>query len=877
MSLANKLSREFTSKVRDRGQKYFQYARVKILSSTPSQVDAVVHGSRDYSVRLTLGRISLAVACACPYFEKGEDCKHIWATILEADRRNFLLEANKRLTLKLDYDWAVLDEWDEIEEVEDDFDEPGSSASSKPTTMKGTPRAGKQPVPAKDPEPAWKQQFSLLTNTIREHLSVKPNEWPAGREIIYMIDPQASQTSGRLTLEIGYRERKMNGEWGKAKSQRIPVSEIPTIKDEADRRILSILSGAKEFYSYYSYSFDSLSNRCALTREQQQLLLPLMCATGRCYLKPAEKTSEMRVVELDPGPAWEFRLTLREDETTNEYALRGVLRRETEEIDASSAILAIEGLLIGPDLRAAKLKTHGAHTWRQALNNPAGFRIPANDVDDLIEQLLELPDVPTVDLSEELQFDKVQLPPTPRLIVRRPNYSSYYSPHNSRLDADLLFDYEGTALKASDARNGIYQREPRRLLMRDREAERNAFELLQPLGIKQIRSHNDTTRDLSLSSKSLPRAVRTLLDKGWKVEAEGKLYRTPGSMSMSVSSGIDWFELHGAVEFGEGLVAKLPALLNALKRGETMVQLGDGSFGLLPDDWLKKYGLLASLGDASEDHLRFKRTQTGVLDALIAAQPEITFDEVFGRVRDEWRNFKGIEPLSPPKTFVGTLRDYQCEGLGWFEFLQRFGFGGCLADDMGLGKTIQVLALLEARRVARAGANGKAQKKSSQSLKGPRPSLVVVPRSLVFNWEQEAARFTPNLSVLTHSGSERKKSNAHFDGYDLILTTYGTLRRDAVHFRDVEFDFVILDEAQNATGMQMKMFLTRLGVNSRAVITGDKTQIDLPNREDSGLLQVERILPGIEGIGFVYLGDADVVRHRLVRDIIRAYAEDAQG
>jgi len=89
--------------------------------------------------------------------------------------------------------------------------------------------------------------------------------------------------------------------------------------------------------------------------------------------------------------------------------------------------------------------------------------------------------------------------------------------------------------------------------------------------------------------------------------------------------------------------------------------------------------------------------------------------------------------------------------------------------------------------------------------------------------------------------------------------------------------FVILDEAQNATGMQMKMFLTRLGVNSRAVITGDKTQIDLPNREDSGLLQVERILPGIEGIGFCYLGDADVVRHRLVRDIIRAYAEDAQG
>jgi phosphate starvation-inducible PhoH-like protein len=89
--------------------------------------------------------------------------------------------------------------------------------------------------------------------------------------------------------------------------------------------------------------------------------------------------------------------------------------------------------------------------------------------------------------------------------------------------------------------------------------------------------------------------------------------------------------------------------------------------------------------------------------------------------------------------------------------------------------------------------------------------------------------------------------------------------------------FIILDEAQNATGAQMKMFLTRLGVNSRTVVTGDKTQIDLPRREDSGLVQIERILPGIEGIGFWYLYEGDVVRHRLVREIIRAYAEDQNG
>ena len=92
--------------------------------------------------------------------------------------------------------------------------------------------------------------------------------------------------------------------------------------------------------------------------------------------------------------------------------------------------------------------------------------------------------------------------------------------------------------------------------------------------------------------------------------------------------------------------------------------------------------------------------------------------------------------------------------------------------------------------------------------------------------------------------------------------------------RTLQDAFVILDEAQNVSNMQMKMFLTRLGLNSRAVVAGDKTQVDLPNREESGLLQVERILPGIEGVAFCYLEEDDVVRHRLVREIIRAYRED---
>ena len=141
-----------------------------------------------------------------------------------------------------------------------------------------------------------------------------------------------------------------------------------------------------------------------------------------------------------------------------------------------------------------------------------------------------------------------------------------------------------------------------------------------------------------------------------------------------------------------------------------------------------------------------------------------------------------MEAAEQPEGFVGHLRDYQREGLGWMQFLRRFSFGGCLADDMGVGKTAQVLALLETRCARRAAGEAVG------------PSLVVVPKSLVFNWKEEAERFTPSLRVLNYTGLARNHND--FSGHDVVLTTYGTLRRDAMRLKDIEFDYVVLDEAQ---------------------------------------------------------------------------------
>src|SRR4029077_19530625 len=126
--------------------------------------------------------------------------------------------------------------------------------------------------------------------------------------------------------------------------------------------------------------------------------------------------------------------------------------------------------------------------------------------------------------------------------------------------------------------------------------------------------------------------------------------------------------------------------------------------------------------------------------------------------------------------------EYQRDALGWFSFLRRFQFGGCLGDDMGLGQTVLVLALLDARRNQSRG-----EKKM--------PSIVVVPRSLVFNWRDEAARFAPKLKVVDYTGTLRDP--AEIQRADLVLTTYGTLRRDAAALNAIEFDYAILDEAQS--------------------------------------------------------------------------------
>lgn len=369
------------------------------------------------------------------------------------------------------------------------------------------------------------------------------------------------------------------------------------------------------------------------------------------------------------------------------------------------------------------------------------------------------------------------------------------------------------------------------LIRRNRRAEREAINTCISLGLRHISTPSGDT--MLLASKLMPMVVSELIGRDWSVLADQQLIRTAGPPSLSITSGIDWFELRGNVEFtgedGKQHEVALPEILAAARAGRNMITLGDGSQGLLPTQWLEDHGLLTAMGEMQGDHLRFRSSQAAMLDALLDDRNLVEVDDRFERVRERLRGFDGIHPLEPAKPFGGVLRPYQSQGLGWLSFLRRFAMGGILADDMGLGKTVQVLAMIQARKLGEQkhldDLNLASESDDTSELAATvksMPSIIVVPRSVVFNWVDEAQKFTPELRVLPYAGPDRDQHHGNFDKYDLIVTSYGLMRRDIEQLQQAKFDYAVLDEAQAIKNPQSQSAKAArlLQANHRLALTG---------------------------------------------------------
>jgi superfamily II DNA or RNA helicase len=778
MSLALRTRHAFPERVRRRGEAYAAAGRVELRGGAADELLAHVAGSerQPYTVRVTRDsggkRPGLGVSCTCPYYvDRYLDrdlCKHVWAVIALLDRST----------------WAdpLLRRAPERVRVVPFTPDPDAWPTEEPRALP-PPRAQPRGTGAR-----WQSRLAALADAAAS----RPRPAllsPVRESLCYAID--ASASAGELVLGIYTRRRLRDGGLG------VPSARSPRHQDVAgaetveEARALELLL---ELFDQTRGRSTGGPGSLAVPPALHGSLLSLLAETGRLALETSRSgwgRPELAWLTLDRGAPFSLRLAL--ERGPSGFELRGRLERGEETILLDDVRLALaSGFFVHADALA---RWEGARNlaWFTAARD--GIRAPAREVDAFVEELLVLPDAPPLELPPELGWSVRATAPAPRLRFER-----FAGKSSAPLPARLQFLYGAAAVSASSPASRVCERAARVAHDRDLAAEAEAAKLLASLGFERVVWAPEGAAALQLPPGAFEPAVAELLGKGWQIEAEGVRLRRASRSWASVTSDIDFFEVDGGVEF-DGETAPFPALLAAARDGERYVRLGDGSRGLLPRDWLARAGALAGFAGVEDERLRFARSQAALLDVWLEAQQEVEVDPGFAALRAKLRRFSGIEPRAEPNGFVGVLRGYQREGVGWLEFLREFGLNGCLADDMGLGKTVQVLALLVARKAA--GTAG--------------PSLVVAPRSVVHNWLDEAARFAPGLTVLEYTGTERVAQRDRISEHDLVLTTYGTLRRDVEALAAVRFDYAILDEAQ-----AIKNAASRTAKSARALRAGHR-------------------------------------------------------
>lgn len=321
-----------------------------------------------------------------------------------------------------------------------------------------------------------------------------------------------------------------------------------------------------------------------------------------------------------------------------------------------------------------------------------------------------------------------------------------------------------------------------------------------------------------------------LLNLGYEVSQpdsrDKKYFVGKAVIEVEVKENLDWFDINAKIRFGEFDVP-FKDLRKLILRKKVEFKLPNGEIAIIPEAWLTKYADLFALSETEGENEKpvLRKHHLNLVKEL--EDGNLAKVHLSEKLRG-LNSFGGIKNYPVPGGFKGELRPYQRAGFNWLKFLNEYRLGGCLADDMGLGKTVQTLTLLQAEKEAGAGT-----------------SLLVMPTSLIYNWEMEASKFTPELKILNYTGTLRVKDIRRFEKYDLVLTSYGITRLDAELLKQFYFNYIILDESQvikNPTSNIAKA-VRELKSRHKLVLTGtpiENTTLDLWS-------QMSFINPGILG------------------------------
>jgi len=386
-----------------------------------------------------------------------------------------------------------------------------------------------------------------------------------------------------------------------------------------------------------------------------------------------------------------------------------------------------------------------------------------------------------------------------------------------------------------DGDNYIFIRVKRNL-----DWEKEKFNFLTSLGLKKVSAlfHHlelpvlNENHDASYAIISwVNEHIDVLNEQGFEIEQANSAKRFvlgSNKIDFEIKEDNDWFDINAIVYFGVHPIPFISLKQHILHKKREFI-LPDGEIAIIPEKWFTQYNSLFSLADVGKQ-LKLKKFHIGLINDLAEDSiANVTLDRKLQKLND----FEKIADFSMPTNFKGDLRHYQKAGYNWFSFLREYNFGGCLADDMGLGKTIQTLAML--------------QKLKEEDIEAGRhsTSLIIMPTSLIYNWFNEAKKFTPSLKILSHTSTNRNKNIAHFDKYDVVITTYGVTRVDADLLQGFYFNYIILDESQNIKNPSSKSFKAVRLLKSRHKLVLSGTPIE--NSVNDLWTQLTFLNPGLLG------------------------------
>lgn len=802
MTLRGRVGNRFDAHIRERGQRYFQEGLVGSPTFTPEAVTVSVRGSDKYDVRVDWSRVAqkneISIVCSCPHYAGGSFCKHSWAVILFLDYEGISDRLPGRNRLKLVHRGADRSarnnsrERDQNQNRDRGDRDRDRSRRGQRRGREGREGRENQGRDGRDSAPA-----SGPSANFGPSLPTPTGGAPAlPRGAVYVLDLVKSRMQGDAVISFYHQNVFPDGRTGAIEPSAVSRGDLALYPSPNDRTVLGMLLAGTGVMSTYAQANLAQSNATVPLAVSEDLLQRL-CQTGRFHCSVPQGRfyvgPENPPLRFEDGEPWRLGATV--VRRNKNYYLEGFLQRGEARFPLTGPALCLRsGFVVFRD-HVARLDVRDYFDWITILREQKFPPVPESEGDQFVETLTANPRCPPIDWPPELRWREERFAPSPKAV-----FVTVPAELAPELHVELRLEYDGPSVNFKDGGSLVLDRVNRRMIPRDLAAERVAYDKANALfGTRASLGLPPGPASFKIKATQFAAAVKELVSWGWAVEAHGKPVRSAGAFDIKVSSGVDWFSLDARIPWAEALSSSLPDLLAAQAKGEQFVTLGDGSLGVLPAEWLRKMAPLAQLGDTKKDSIRFAKPQGALLGAWISTEENAETDSTFRKFMKEVGRVNELEALSPPKSFKGSLRPYQKEGLAWLEYLRELGQGGILADDMGLGKTVQVLAHLESVYApwrAEPKTAAKKDTKKTKTASARKPSVVVLPKSLLFNWQEESARFTPKLKVVAYAGIGRAKLLPEIQDADLVLVTYPTLRMDLEELKKFAFHYVIVDEAQ---------------------------------------------------------------------------------